>query len=112
MRIVPVPCLKDNYAYLVIADSGETAVVDASETPPVVDALKREGAVLRAIWSTHHHWDHVGGNEEIAALAREGKVGRANGGSKPLEIVGHTSDASRVPGLTRGVDTGDTVSVG
>jgi hydroxyacylglutathione hydrolase len=99
MRVVPVPCLSDNYAYLVITSSGDAAVVDASEAAPVRDALKREGAVLRAIWSTHHHWDHVGGNEELAA-----------GGG--VEVVGHVSDKGRMPGQTREVDTGDTVSVG
>jgi hydroxyacylglutathione hydrolase len=99
MRIVPVPCLSDNYAYLVITRSGEAAVVDAPEAAPVRDALRREGARLVAIWSTHHHHDHVGGNAELAAEA-------------PLEIVAHVSDRGRVPGQTRGVDTGDTVRVG
>ena len=34
MRVVPVPCLKDNYAYLVIDARGDAAVVDASEAGP------------------------------------------------------------------------------
>ncbi len=99
MRIVPVSCLKDNYAYLLVAASGDAAIVDASEAGPVREALGREQARARAIWSTHHHWDHVGGNEE---LARE--LG--------LEVVGHVYDRGRLPGLTRAVDTGDVVSVG
>lgn len=99
MRVVTVPCLKDNYAYLVIAEGGDAAIVDASEAAPVRDALRREGAKARAIWSTHHHWDHVGGNEE---LARE--LG--------LEVVGHATDDHRLPALTRGVQTGDVVKVG
>lgn len=98
MRVVPVPCLKDNYAYLVIGASSDAAIVDASEAEPVRAALKREGARARAIWSTHHHWDHVGGNEE---LARE--LG--------IDVTGHKSDAGRLPGLVHGVDTGDTVRV-
>jgi hydroxyacylglutathione hydrolase len=98
MRIVPVPCLKDNYAYLVVADGGDAAIVDASEAAPVRDALKREGVRAKAIWSTHHHWDHVGGNEELAK-----ELG--------LEVVGHVSDDKRVPAMTKGVDTGDTVQV-
>ena len=96
MRVVPVPCLKDNYAYLVAGSGGDAVIVDASEAAPVRDVLRREGLRARAIWSTHHHFDHVGGNEE---LARELDV----------EVVGHASDRGRLPGLTRGVDTGDTV---
>ena len=48
MRIVPVPCLKDNYAYLVICDAGDAAVVDASEAAPVRDALEARGRAARA----------------------------------------------------------------
>jgi len=99
VRIVTVPCLEDNYGYLVIASNGDAAIVDASEAAPVRDALRREGVTARAIWSTHHHHDHVGGNAELA-----GELG--------LEVVGHVSDRERIPGMTRGVDTGDTVRVG
>jgi hydroxyacylglutathione hydrolase len=99
VRIVPVACLSDNYAYLIVGDAGEAVVVDASEAAPVRAALRREAARLTAIWSTHHHWDHVGGNEE---LAREFSV----------EVVGHASDRGRLPGLTRGVDAGDVVRAG
>lgn len=100
MRIVPVPCLKDNYAYLVIDGRGDAAVVDASEAAPVLAAVRAEGVTPRAIWSTHHHPDHVGGNEELA---------RAWPG---VEIVGHASDRARVPGITREVDTGSVVKAG
>jgi hydroxyacylglutathione hydrolase len=96
MRIVTIPCLADNYAYLLVAANGEAAVVDASEAAPVLAAVAREGVSLRCIWSTHHHWDHVGGNE---ALVRD--LG--------LEVVGHASDAGRLPGLSHGVGTGDVV---
>lgn len=99
MRIVPVACLKDNYAYLLVTREGDAAIVDASEAAPVRDALRRQGVRARAIWSTHHHWDHVGGNLELS-----NELG--------IEVVGHASDRERLPGLTRGVDTGDVVRVG
>lgn len=99
MRVVPIPCLKDNYGYLVTVDEVDAVIVDASEAAPVRDAIRREGLRPRAIWSTHHHWDHVGGNEE---LARE--LG--------IEVVAHASDAGRVPGFSRGVETGDVVKIG
>ena len=99
MRIVPVPCLKDNFAYLVI-DGGRAAVVDPGEAAPVEAALAREGVALAAIWLTHHHHDHVGG---VAALAD------AHAG---IEIVAHVHDQTRSPRVTRTVDEGATVELG
>ena len=100
MRVVPVPCLSDNYAYLVICDeTHECAVVDPSEAAPVLEALERAKAKLVAIWNTHHHFDHVGGNE---AIARKGV----------RYVSGHASDSGRIPGQTRFLETGDVVEVG
>lgn len=100
-RVVTIPCLKDNYAYLVVCRAtGRAAVVDPSEGPPVLEAIGREGVTLGAIWNTHHHHDHVGGNEEVAA-AHPG-----------VEVVAHVSDRGRVPGQTHFVDMGDQVAIG
>jgi hydroxyacylglutathione hydrolase len=41
MRVVSVPCLKDNFAYLVIDHGGRCAVVDPGEAAPVEAALAR-----------------------------------------------------------------------
>jgi hydroxyacylglutathione hydrolase len=94
MRIVPVPVLEDNYAYLVIADSGAAAVVDPSEAGPVLAAAERERADLQAIWNTHHHWDHVGGNRDLL-LARSS-----------LRVFGYAPDRARIPGITDPVEDG------
>ena len=68
MRVIPVPCLSDNYAYLVTADgSDEAFVVDPSEAAPVIAAIEQHRLRLVAIVNTHHHHDHVGGNEELVA---------------------------------------------
>ncbi len=64
MRVVAVPCLKDNFAYLVI-DGQTAAVVDPGEAAPIEAALAREGVVLAQIWCTHHHPDHVGGVPDL-----------------------------------------------
>jgi hydroxyacylglutathione hydrolase len=101
MRIIPVPCLRDNYAYLVICETTETAaVVDPSESRPVVDAAQREHVRLVAIWNTHHHWDHTGGNTKLL----ESLPG--------LEVVAHASDRGRVPGQTTFADHDDQVTLG
>jgi len=102
MRIIPVPCLKDNYAYLVVCDqTGHAAVVDPSEGEPVLAAARRENiTALQAIWNTHHHHDHVGGNQEVSAAF------------PGIEVVAHSSDRGRVPAQTRFVEEGDELVLG
>jgi hydroxyacylglutathione hydrolase len=97
MRVISIPCLKDNYSYLII-DGTYAACVDPSEHTPVRTVIEREGITLTAIWLTHHHWDHVGGVDE---LATEG-----------VEVIAHTSDRPRLPKVTHGVDEGDLVHLG
>ncbi|HEU4727352.1 MAG TPA: MBL fold metallo-hydrolase, partial [Kofleriaceae bacterium] len=100
MRVVSVPCLKDNFAYLVIDPDGRCAVVDPGEAAPIEAALARENVQLAAIWATHHHHDHVGGIPELVA------------GRPGLEVVIGKVDAPRAPHATRTVDDGDEVVLG
>jgi len=101
MRVVAVPQLMDNYAYLVVDEAtGAAAIVDCAEAEPVLKAVQREGVELKAIWPTHHHFDHVGGNTDLLA-ARPG-----------LEVIGYRGQADRIPGCTREVDDGDSVRLG
>ena len=61
-----VPCLGDNYAYLLHdVDTGTVGVVDPSEAAPIIDALSRKDRNLTYILNTHHHHDHTGGNIEL-----------------------------------------------
>ncbi len=99
MRVVVVPCLKDNFAYLVI-DGSIAAVVDPGEAAPVEAALAREGVTLEAIWATHHHGDHVGGASALMA-------------SRPgLRFVIGAHDAARVPGVTEQLADGGETTLG
>lgn len=97
MDIHVVPCLKDNYAYLLSDATGHTVIVDPSETEPVLRAVRERELQPVAIWATHHHFDHVGG---IAGLL-EAYPG--------IEVVGSDYDArhGRIPGLTRALSSGD-----
>ncbi len=101
MKIHVVPCLKDNYGYVVVCEkTGKSAIVDASEAAPVIAAVRALDVSPRDIWCTHHHMDHVGGNEEVAhALG-------------VTDVVGHVSDKGRIPGQTKFYDTGDTMQLG
>lgn len=98
MKVVPIPQLADNYAYLIIDPATkEAGIVDCAEPDPILETVEREGVTLTAILPTHHHFDHVGGNEALLA-------------AKPgLTVYGFDD---RVPGLTDRVDEGDRVQVG
>ncbi|HEX9878849.1 MAG TPA: hydroxyacylglutathione hydrolase [Candidatus Binatia bacterium] len=100
MKVVQVPCLKDNYAYLIICENtNKAAVVDPSESEPVLEKVRREGVDLVAILNTHHHWDHIGGNPGLLEQFS-------------LEVFGGRVDKDRIHGLTRPLEEGDRVRVG
>lgn len=100
MRIIPVPVLQDNYSYLVIDEPNRTAaVVDCAEPEPMFQAARREGVTITAVLATHHHYDHVGGNDALRARV-------------PVRIYGNADDADRIPGLSDGVREGDAVHLG
>lgn len=91
LTVTLVPCLKDNYAYLLAdRDAGLCAVVDPSEPEPVKAALVRTGQKLTHILNTHHHWDHTGGNQAL----------KAESGAK---VIGPAKDRERIPGIDEGV---------
>ena len=89
-QIEIVPCLSDNYAYLV-KSGDQCAIVDPSEAAPVRAALAKTGWKLTHILNTHHHLDHCGGNLDL----------KQETGAK---VVGPGKDAARIPGLDIGVD--------
>lgn len=75
MKIVPIPCLEDNYAYLIVDESTkEAAAVDPVEPEKIIKAASDIGADLKIVLTTHHHWDHAGGNEKIKQLVPGIKV--------------------------------------
>jgi len=100
LRIERIPTFGDNYTYLIVCDdTGEAAVIDAPEAAPVVRRVEKTGAKVGKILSTHHHPDHSMANPELAE-----KYG--------APVFGHASDSGRLPGMTDGLDEGDTVAVG
>lgn len=93
-EIVTIRCLKDNYAYLLQA-GGRTALFDAPEAAPILDALTERGWSLDQILLTHHHGDHIDGVAELVE-----KTGARVTGAKP--------DAHRLPPLDVAVAPGET----
>ncbi|MDK2775745.1 MAG: hydroxyacylglutathione hydrolase, partial [Tabrizicola sp.] len=55
LELVTIPCLSDNYAYLIHdAETGQTAVIDVPETGPILAALEAHQWRLTDILITHH----------------------------------------------------------
>ncbi len=85
MRVEIIPCLKDNYSYLLIDDSNNTScVIDPSEASPIIKFLEKNKIKLSFILNTHHHYDHVGGNKKLKEMY----------GAK---VVGYKDDKERIP---------------
>lgn len=100
LTLVTVPCLADNYAYLVHDPAtGSTAVVDVPDAAPILAALNTRGWTLTDILITHHHDDHIQG---VATL-------RTATGAR---VTGAAADAHRLPRLDRAVAEGDTLAIG
>ncbi len=100
LEIVTVPCLKDNYAYLVHdAATGVVGLVDAPEAAAVEAALKGKGWRLDLILITHHHGDHIDGVEGLRKIY----------GAK---VAGAAADRRRLPPLDIELADGDTIAVG
>ncbi len=99
-EIVTIPCLKDNYAFLLHDPATEaTAVVDVPQAAPIVATLDARGWRLSDILITHHHWDHVDGVADLVA---------ATGAT----VWGAAADAARLPPLDHALAEGDPVTIG
>ena len=61
IQVTLIPILSDNYAFLLEADNGQTAIVDPGEAAPIVQVLKERNIKPDMILITHHHWDHMDG---------------------------------------------------
>jgi hydroxyacylglutathione hydrolase len=86
MIVKIIPCLQDNYSYLIIDENNNACVIDPSEAKPVINLVERENINLKYILNTHHHYDHIGGNEELKEKYNS-------------IVVGYKGDAKRIPGI-------------
>lgn len=98
LTVTALPCLSDNYTWLLRAPDGRLAICDPGEAAPVIAAVEAAGGKLDLILLTHHHDDHIAG---VAALV-------ARYGAK---VLGAKRDAHRLPPLDIVVEPGQTVDV-
>ena len=99
LEIVTVPCLADNYAYLIHnPETQQTAVVDVPDADPVREELARRNWRLDSILITHHHADHIDGVDSL-----RGEFGAG--------VTGHELDRHRLPDLDEAVNAEDCIKV-
>ncbi len=97
LELVTIPCLQDNYAYLLHnSTTSQTALIDAPEAGPIQAELDARGWSLSDILLTHHHYDHIDGVAELRGDAR---------------VIGAKADAHRLPDLDLAVAEDDKLSV-
>jgi hydroxyacylglutathione hydrolase len=99
MEVHILPALADNYMYLLVDEvSREAAVIDPVEPEKVLVAVQQKNVILSTILTTHHHWDHAGGNEGMLTAA-----------GRELRVVGGDQ---RIPALNHPVSDGDVLQLG
>ena len=85
MKVEIIKCLKDNFSYLLINEKNQNAcVIDPSESGPIIDFVEKKNIKLKFILNTHHHYDHVGGNNDLKKRY-------------DLKIIGYKFDKDRIP---------------
>ncbi len=85
MIVKIIPCLNDNYCYLLFdKDKKIGCVIDPSEAKPVIKIIQKNNIKLKYILNTHHHYDHVGGNIELKKKFNS-------------QIIGFKGDKNRIP---------------
>ena len=87
MKVEIIKCLKDNYSYVIIDEKNNNAcVVDPSEAEPIINFLESKNIKLKFVLNTHHHYDHVGGNNDLKKKYK-------------IKIVGFKNDKQRIPNI-------------
>lgn len=100
LELITIPCLADNYAYIVHDRvSGRTAVIDAPEPGPILGALDAHQWRLTDILITHHHDDHIQGVETLRARTH-------------ARVWGAAADALRLPRLDEKLAEGSHFRIG
>jgi hydroxyacylglutathione hydrolase len=98
MQVYRIPVLSDNYIFLLHdPDRNIAAVVDPAQAEPVLQQVRSLGAELTAIFNTHHHSDHVGGNQQLIARFPQ------------IKVYGGAQDRGRIPGQQVFLQAGDRV---
>ncbi|EGC35877.1 hypothetical protein DICPUDRAFT_151708 [Dictyostelium purpureum] len=97
MKVIPVLVNRDNYSYLLVDEKNKLGVaIDPCEPTKIISAAPKD-IQIENVFTTHHHWDHAGGNNQIKELIKGVKI---YGGDE------------RIEGITNKLNDGDTIKIG
>ena len=100
LKVNIIPCLQDNYSYIIQDTStGIVGVVDPSEFNPIDNFIKNEFKKIDFILNTHHHFDHTGGNLKLKKKYN-------------CQIIGSSIDRHRIPGVDIKLQDNDILKFG
>jgi hydroxyacylglutathione hydrolase len=98
LNVTLLPILDDNYTYVI--QSGDTVgLVDVGDAAPVIKYLEEHNLTPSVLFNTHHHGDHINGNQEIKDKYN-------------VRIIAPEKDMPRIPNVDQGVNDGEIIVFG
>ena len=100
LNIDIIPCLHDNYSFVIHDMKTDTVgIIDPAEFDPIDSFIGKKLKKINFILNTHHHFDHTGGNLELKK-----KYSSC--------IIGSENDKRRIPGIDIGLSGNDIFKFG
>ena len=100
LKIDIIPCLNDNYSYLLYDNKTNTvAIIDPSEFEVCDKIITQKYKKLDFILNTHHHVDHIGGNQKLKEKYN-------------AKIFASHLDKNTIPNIDQYLKDGDNIKIG
>lgn len=101
LSVQAVKAFDDNYIWLIRRpDRPQVVIVDPGDAEPVIAALSAQSLEPVAILITHHHWDHVGGIDDLLAHYPQ---------TQPIPVYGPATET--IPHISQPLGEGDIVHI-
>ena len=99
LEIFIINALSDNYVYLLRNEKENlTSVIDPGEAEPVIKFLKKKKWNLDEIINTHHHHDHVGGNNKLLDVYKS-------------KLIAPSYEKNRISNVDKFVSDNETINI-